>query len=160
MNILHKVYENLTPAERIRAAVLATARDDEEELQILKETCPKRTFLMTDPAYSEGMGNLFSLMLALELDLARYALDFQSARLHQGEKRCDIQECALKATASAIAALDEFFAEMGLDPQAMAKIGPPRHPLVRAAIIVSEGEEDPELVEVRLQQMREYLATC
>lgn len=159
MTIPPKIYTNLSPIERIRAAVLATARDDKEELQILKETCPKRTFLMTDPAYSEGMENLFSLLLALELDLARFALDFQMARIHQGEKKCDIQECALNATASVVAALDEIIAEMGLDPQAMAKNAPPRHPFVTATITVSEGEADPELVEVHLQFMREYLAT-
>lgn len=160
MSIPDKIYSNLSPAERIRAAVLARARDDEDELQTLKDTCPKRTFLMTDPDYSEGMANLFTLTLALELDLARYALDFQSARIHQSENRWDIQDGALKATASVVAAMDELFAEMGLDPLAMAKIGPPRHRLVSATITVSEGEEDPDLVAAHLEFMREQLASC
>jgi hypothetical protein len=55
--------------------------------------------------------------------------------------------------------MDELFAEMGLDPLAMAKIGPPRHRLVSATITVSEGEEDPDLVAAHLEFMREQLAT-
>lgn len=114
---------------------------------------------MTDPEYSEGMDNLFSLMLALELDLARFALDFQSARIHQGEKRCDIRECALKATASVVAAMDKLFSEIRLDPQAIFKNAPTRHPLVTATITFSEGDADPDLVADHLQFIREYLAT-
>jgi hypothetical protein len=160
MTISTQIYANLSPIERIRAAVSATARDDHAELQILKDTCPKKTFLMTDPAYSEGMERLFSLVLVLELDLASYALDFQTARLRQGMKRCDIQECALKATASLVAAMDQLFEEMGLDPQAIAKSSPPRHPYVYATIRMSEGEADPDLVAAYLQGMREILPTC
>jgi hypothetical protein len=152
MNIPAKIYSNLSTPERIRAAVLASARDDKEELQILKETCPKKAFLMTDPEYTHGVVNLFSLLLGLELDLAFCALDFQMA----GTK-WDFQESALKAAASIVVALDQLIAEMGLDPQAMAKNAPPRHPFVTATVTMSEGEADPELVEVHLQHMREYL---
>lgn len=158
MNIPDKVYENLTPAERIRAAVLASARDDERELTILKETCPKKAYLVTDPAYSEVMMKLFSLLLFIEYQLTSYALDFQVSRLRKGQERCDAQESALMGTASVVAALNQLITEMGLDPVAMAQNGPPRHPLVTATITVSEGEEDPELVEFNLQHMREQLA--
>ena len=160
MNIPDKIYANLSPIERMRAAVLAKSRDDEKELRILKETCPKITFLMTDPEYSQGMLNLFSLLFTVEHMLATCALDFQLARIHKGEKRCDTQEYALTAAASIVVALDQLIAEMGLDPQAMAKNAPPRHPFVTATITISEGEEDPDLVEVHLQYMREHLATC
>lgn len=159
MNIPDKIYANLTPIERMRAAVLASARDDEEELQTLKVTCPKKTFLMTDPDYSQGMVNLFSLLFTVEHMLATCALDFQMARLDKGKSEWDFQQYALTVTASIVVALNQLITEIGLDPQAMAKNAPPRHPYVTATITMSEGEEDPELVEVHLQYMREQLAT-
>lgn len=158
MNIPDKIYANLSPQERIRAAVLASARDDKEELQILKVTCPKKTFLMTDPEYSQGILNLFSLLFTVEHMLATCALDFQMARPSKGKREWEFQEIALKSAASIVMALDQLFVEMGLDPQAMAQNAPPRHPYVTATITMSEGEEDPELVEAHLQYMREHLA--
>lgn len=158
MNISAHIYENLSIQERIRAAVLASARDDKEELEILKKTCPKRNFLMTDPDYSEGMANLFSLLVFEEYLLTLCALDFQTARSRNGKNVWEFQESALTATASIITALNQLITEMGLDPEAMAQNGPPRHPYVTATVTMSEGEEDPELVEVHLQHMREYLA--
>lgn len=159
MNISEKVYANLTAQERVRAAVLATARDDEAELQVLKDTCPRKSFWMTDPDYCETMMNLFDLLVFTEYQLGACALDFQSARLFKGKNRCEIQDGALVATASLISALDQLIAEKGLDPDAMAQIGPPRHPFVTAAVTMSEGEEDPDLVECFLQSMRDHLAT-
>ena len=159
MKIPAKIYESLTAPERIRAAVLASARDDEEELRILKVTCPKLTFLMTDPAYCEGMSNLFSMLFSVEHTLTICALDFQMIRGHKGETQFDIQERAMKTTASVVVALDQLIAEMGLDPEAMARNAPPRHPFVTATITISEGEEDLDLVEDWLQQMREHIAT-
>ena len=154
MNIPDKIYANLSPIERMRAAVLASARDDEEELQTLKVTCPKKTFLMTDPDYSQGMTNLFSLLFTVEHLLATCALDFQLAR-----ERIDLQDDALKAAASVVMALDQLIAEMGLDPQAMAKNSPPRHPYVYATLTMAECMEDPDLVAAHLEFMRERLAT-
>ena len=48
--------------------------------------------------------------------------------------------------------------ELGLDVQDAAQIRPPRHPYVTALVQVSEGEEDPEIVETYLDAMRKNLA--
>lgn len=161
MKVSAKIYAHLSPAERIRAAILAIARDDKAELEILKKSCPKITFLMTDPAYSEGMANLFSLLFSVEHALTICALDFQMARGYRGKRttQCDIQERALQDAASIVVALGQFIAEMGLDPEAMAINAPPRHPLVAATIMISKDEEDSDLVEGWLQHMRERVAT-
>ena len=111
MNIPDKIYANLTPAERIRATVLAEARNDEEELQILKETCPKRTFLMTDPDYSEGMANLHAVVFNVEHELSMYALELQMTRSENREMRVEIQDYVLKAAATVVMALNRFFEE-------------------------------------------------
>lgn len=158
MKIPDEVYTNLSTTERVRASVLASARDDEAELQILKATCPKKSLLVTDPEYSEGMANLFSLLLMVENVLSTSALDFLISRLRMGIKRYDNQEYALKSTASIVVALGQLIVEMGLDLEAMTKNAPPRHPYVHATIVMSEGEEDHELVNLHLQFMRDHLA--
>lgn len=67
---------------------------------------------------------------------------------------------ALKAAASIVMALDQLIAEMRLDPQAMAKNSPPRHPYVTATITISECMEDSDQVAAHLQFMREQHGPC
>ncbi|NJR42805.1 MAG: hypothetical protein HC767_09220 [Akkermansiaceae bacterium] len=136
----------------------AIARDDDAELETLKNTCPKRQFLMTDPAYSEGMTTLFSLMVFTEYQLATLALDFTTAKKRTGMERLDQEDAAITHAASMETAWNLLIQELGIDAQDAAKTRPPRHPYVTAIIQVSEGEEDPEIVETYLQAMREHLA--
>jgi hypothetical protein len=159
MNIPDKIYANLTPQERIRAAISAIARDDDTELETLKKTCPMRQFLMTDPAYADGMDALFNLMLLTEYQLATLALDFTTATKRTGMERFDQVDAAITHAASLETAWNLLIEELGIDALDAAKTRPPRHPYVTAMIQVSEGEEDPEFVKTRLQEMREHLVT-
>lgn len=43
-----RLYERLTPEERFRLALEAMARDDEQEMRRLAESCPKKTYTMRD----------------------------------------------------------------------------------------------------------------
>ncbi len=45
-NGLGKLYDRLTPEERFRLDVLATARGDEEESRRLTEGCPRRSYTL------------------------------------------------------------------------------------------------------------------
>ena len=47
-NGLGKLYDRLTPEERFRLDVLAMARGDAEESELLTTTCPKRDYIMND----------------------------------------------------------------------------------------------------------------
>jgi hypothetical protein len=47
-NGLGKLYDRLTPEERFRLDVLAMARGDAEESELLTNTCPKRDYVMND----------------------------------------------------------------------------------------------------------------
>ena len=47
-NVLGKLYDRLTPEERFRLDVLAIARGDAEESELLTNTCPKRDYVMND----------------------------------------------------------------------------------------------------------------
>jgi hypothetical protein len=47
-NALGKLYDRLTPEERFRLDVLAMARGDAEESELLTNTCPKGDYVMND----------------------------------------------------------------------------------------------------------------
>jgi hypothetical protein len=51
-NGLGKLYDRLTPEERFRLDVLATARGDKEESEHLTSTCPKRTYTMNEVGFT------------------------------------------------------------------------------------------------------------
>jgi hypothetical protein len=51
-NRLDKLYDGLTPEERFRLDVLATARGDEQESRKLTESCPRRSYIMNDARFS------------------------------------------------------------------------------------------------------------
>ena len=48
MNKFNKLYETLTNEERIKLFIQALARNDDEELDRLDNSCPQRTYRMTD----------------------------------------------------------------------------------------------------------------
>ena len=70
------VYESLTPAQRVIASIEALARGDEEEKRRLVTSCPKKTYTMTDAAYSDKMEALLDMAMAVELDMRGCALTF------------------------------------------------------------------------------------
>jgi hypothetical protein len=157
MKIPTDIYQSLSAPERIRAAISAIARDDDAELETLKKTCPKQQFLITDPAYAEGMTGLFSLMIITEYQLATLALDFTTASKRTGMEKVIRQDAVVTHAASLETAWNLLIEEMGIDALDSAKIRPPRHPYVTALVEVSEGEEDSEIVEIYLNSMRQNL---
>jgi hypothetical protein len=161
------VYEQLTPSERVRAAVSATARDDMEELQRLKETCPKYLYKMTDPKYTDAMRHLFSMALAIELEIMSHVLNFYfnvldhrmgTADAGKSVWIVDPVDSALMGAATIFKAWNLFLEEQGIDPGEFAKTSPPRHPLVQSILQVSEGMTDDEQVERVLAELRTQYA--
>ena len=155
MNIPAKIYANLSTAERIRAAVSALARNDDAELETLKVTCPKKSYLMTDPAYSEGMERLMALAMAVEFDLRTMALDFHMASRQKSPEKI---HKAVVESASVNVAWRELLAEMGISCHEMSNAAPPRHPSVKAILLLGEGEESAGIVQALLEAMRANLA--
>lgn len=76
MNIKPVIYENLTTQERIIATLEANARNDEEEKAKLVRTCPKKSYRLTDPAYTNMMDALHDIALVVECDMRGCALNF------------------------------------------------------------------------------------
>lgn len=158
MTIPTEIYTRLSASERIRAAVSALARNDDSELQTLKETCPKKSFLMNDPAYSEGIQRLLSLALAVESDLERMTLDFFIAARLKGLEGLEAVDGIIGAAASLESAWGEFLTELGIPRREMKEAGPPRHHAVEAILNIGTGEEDAAAVQIYLETMREAFA--
>ena len=49
---LHRAYDRLTPEERLRLDVMATARGDLEESERLTRTCQRETYTMNHRGYT------------------------------------------------------------------------------------------------------------
>lgn len=155
MTIPAEIYARLSPPERIRAAISAMARGDDEEVTKLKTTCPKKSFLMTDPAYSEAMERLMHLSMAIESDLRGMTLDFfMASRLGA----LDAVDQTLADAASLETAWQALLAEHGIPREEMRKAEPTRHRAVDALLHISDGEENPDTVAACLEVLRGILA--
>ena len=71
-NGLGKLYDRLTPSERFRLDVEAQARGDEAESRRLVDTCPIRSYNMTDWAFSGRWQTTTEIVLAVCVDLSQY----------------------------------------------------------------------------------------
>ena len=69
---LGKLYDRLTPEERFRLDVLATARGDERESRKLAESCPRRSYTMNDARFSRRWDASRELTMVVLLDLNQH----------------------------------------------------------------------------------------
>jgi hypothetical protein len=67
---LGKLYDRLTPDERFRLAIEALAREDEPEVDHLRDTCPRAAYRMTELAYRDRISRSMELTVGVCLDLA------------------------------------------------------------------------------------------
>jgi hypothetical protein len=64
-NALHKAYDRLTPKERFRLDVLATARGDLEESERLTRTCQRETYTMNHRGYTGRWSGTYEITLRM-----------------------------------------------------------------------------------------------
>jgi hypothetical protein len=64
-NGLGKLYERLTPEERFRLDVLASARGDAEESELLTRTCQRETYTMNHRGYTGRWTGAYELTLRM-----------------------------------------------------------------------------------------------
>jgi hypothetical protein len=69
---LGKLYDRLTPEERFRLSVEATARGDEEESRRLNEGCPRHSYTLNDMRFSWRWEAARDLTMAVLLDLSQH----------------------------------------------------------------------------------------
>jgi hypothetical protein len=64
-NALHRAYDRLTPEERFRLGVLATARGDLEESERLTRTCQRETYTMNHRGYTGRWSGIYEITLRM-----------------------------------------------------------------------------------------------
>jgi len=121
-----RVYESLTPRQRVIACVEAEARGDEDEKKRLITSCPKKTYSQNDIDFSEPMKILMGLAMAVEADLRESALGFFVALRMDPENALTF----LQDISDIRAAWETTISAMGLDPKSMKKAGPPTSPIL------------------------------
>ena len=126
MNIKPAVYESLTPRQRVIATIEAEARGDDDEVNRLVKTCPKKTYSQADAAYTDTMIKLWALSAAIECDIRGNIIGFLVSVLMERESTVDI---FLQRIANTQAAWDEMLNGIGIDPDSMSKAGIPPHPI-------------------------------
>src|SRR5215210_4866874 len=62
---LGKFYDRLDPDERFRLVLEATARGDEEEIERLRDTCPRVKYTAIDIAYSDRISGSLKITIML-----------------------------------------------------------------------------------------------
>jgi hypothetical protein len=67
---LGKLYDRLTPEERFRLDVLAMARGDMEESELLTRTCPRHNYVMNDVGFAGRWQAAKELTTLTYMDLA------------------------------------------------------------------------------------------
>lgn len=150
-NISAHVYESLTNRQRIIATVEAEARDDAEEVQRLVKTCPKKSYLMTDADFSEGMQSLLIRSMAFECDMADMAIHYLFLSwLKKGDP-----EAFLASMSVLQATWHEELEDMGIDPAAMEKIGKPRSEVV-SFLLDQAPPPDPAKVKALRERFSEF----
>ncbi|KAF1083867.1 hypothetical protein SPSYN_03023 [Sporotomaculum syntrophicum] len=67
-NNLAKLYPNLTPDERFKLLLTALARGDEDDAHDIAHSCPKKSYLISDPAYADRLeaGRDIAIFYSLE----------------------------------------------------------------------------------------------
>jgi hypothetical protein len=60
-----RYYDRLTPEERFRLDVLATARGDEEESELLLRTCQRETYTMNHRGFTGRWAGAFEITLRM-----------------------------------------------------------------------------------------------
>jgi hypothetical protein len=64
-NGLGKLYDKLTPEERYRLDVLATAREEEDESELLNRTCQRETYTMNHRGFTGRWTGTFDITLRM-----------------------------------------------------------------------------------------------
>jgi hypothetical protein len=72
-----RYYDRLTPEERFRLDVLATAQGDEEESELLARTCQRETYIMNHRGYSGRWTGIFDITLRVYVALGYHLAKLQ-----------------------------------------------------------------------------------
>lgn len=89
MNLNDRLYERLTPKERFNIALSASARNDRQEIERIKKTCPVRSYRMYDAEFVNMITNITDLLGVFAAMFNDYLTDFLFAKVHYFETQSD-----------------------------------------------------------------------
>lgn len=123
MNIKLQIYDNLTPKQRIIASIDAMARGDEEERLRLIKSCPKKSYRLTDSAYSFRIETLQQMAMAVECDMRGLSLDYLGQLLshEKSEKELLPNTSTIQEMLNIREAWHDLLEGQGIEPSAMGK---------------------------------------
>lgn len=119
-----KIYQGLSPKQRTIAWIEAAARADEEEKKRLVRTCVKREYLQRDLRFTRAIDDLMNLALSVEADRKELLIRWLISVQVNPTASFDL----LRELASVNEAWRLVLVEVGIDPAAMEKVGPPSSP--------------------------------
>lgn len=169
MNLSDRLYETLTPAQRVAAMVPAMARRDEAETARLFGTAPRLRYHVADLEFLRGMRAVERLglhaALAIYRETAQWLLCLSTVGhglTPEGEMSADDLEkvqangkAAMSAAKAAWQAYVEAVEALGVDPhEAMRALGVPMDDATLRAAIECPWDACPETLEA----MRELMA--
>ncbi len=165
MKMPTKIYERLTPNERFLAFVEAAARRDEEELDRLNVTCPKKTYQIEDPAYFLPKTNAMLITLIAHVDAAWHAelASFSMALLILGsgkheEKAVDSLGVFVRRYRTQMDGFANFCEKIGVNPVSLRQAAGCRvGPMTEMALQIADDYVDtvpvPDEVDVVANQL-------
>lgn len=172
MNPLTRLYDRLTPEERMRAFIEALARRDEQELDRLNETCPRKTYVCDDWAYRGRLRDLWILAMSHALDIQRLGQSILVLAMclnaeTKGDESADedLSEKVERLGGRILAHLEawrQFCADLGLDGDRalvafqVDPMGPLRVLLGEEARDLLNLEPDAEEVARRADELRDF----
>ena len=158
MNIKPAIYENLTPSQRVAAAIEALARGDDAEHEKLNETCPKKPYKQADYRYSGTLQALMSMSIAVEHELTSAALSVTLSCLSKADDMDKLADDFLQYISDYWTSWNQTLANIGVDTDAMAKLASPmRHPIVAQILTMELPEADPAAVQKIQNNHEEFL---
>lgn len=153
MDVKPKIYESLTPKQRIAAVIEAMAREDETEIKRLNDTCKMKSYRQRDISYSDVMTRLMGMSLALEADLRGMAIEYLTMDVSLGEEICLQKMVVIEM------AWTRLLDDLGIDKPSMLNAGAPRHYMVKALLKNANDRAVPDEDDVvrNLELMKEYI---
>ena len=156
MKIKRTIYTTLKARDRVAATVSALARDDAEEVQRLKKTCPKERYVANEDAYAETMETLGKIGAIVEVDLRGLAIDYLAHSTPGMEWETDAHRTLICYFASIREAWRRLAREHGIDFADLQAATAPHHDFVQRLTENAEGKHDESQVQKYLTAMRSH----
>lgn len=153
MNLKSSLYDALTPIQRIICTIEAEARHDTAEVERLVTSCPKKNYRMNDDVYTDRLSTLMTMALALECHIRGETIGFWIAL---DRERDEYAQLFLQSIADLQASWHQTLHDFGIDPETMAKAGPPQH---GAIDFLSDLMPEPNMDNVRIfcEEMHKFI---